>query len=233
LPPGQLDMLESVLVRARTDHKKCIAATIIALIVLSWVLIGRASSRDARGSRPPIPYGWALPISVDLDGDYVADSVNLRSNGFDKTIDISFGNLRTSEVSFAAKSADHGKLVVRDIDGDGDLDLIWVPDHDQKTAVVLINDGKGDFDEAKDNTPYASQLNALLSGDSSDEHSLQAGHQIYSLSSSSFREIAFTEINRSVCATIRLISFAGFNAFGNRSAFLSYLRKRGPPLILS
>src|SRR5215471_9970545 len=58
-----------------------------------------------------------------------------------------------------------GRLISKDIDGDGDLDLIWIGANEQRSAVVLVNDGAGDFTEAKDNAPYAAALEALLSSD--------------------------------------------------------------------
>jgi len=171
---------------------------------------------------------------ADFDGDEAIDSVKLHSNGFDKIIDIKFADLRTTEFSFAATSLDQGALIAKDIDDDGDMDLVWVAGRDKNTAVVLINDGKGDFTQAKNNTPYASELNALLdSSDPSDQHSLQAGHQIFSLTSSSFSDISLPIGNGFAGPTNYETRFISFNGFADRSAFLSYLHKRGPPLILS
>ena len=217
----------------RTDPRRAIAAALALLTVITWVPITRGSSRDARRilQRLPVLSGSMLPFLADLDGDFAADSVKLSSNGFDKTIDIKFANLRTREFSFAAKSVEQGTLIAKDIDGDGDLDLIWITGRNQKTAVVLINDGKGDFTKASDNAPYAPALNALLSSsDPSNQNSLQAGHQVLSLSSSSSPDIGAGAASKFTVPTIRAECFVGFNGFGNLLAFLSYLHKRGPPL---
>lgn len=178
------------------------------------------------------PLSWTSQALADLDRDFKADRAILRSNGFQKTIDIRFANLRTRAFSFVTPSQDQGKLVTEDIEHDGDVDLIWIGA--QKGAVVLINDGKGDFTEAKDNAPYAAELNALLrSGDSSDPASLQAADDSHPLVSSPFSDIAAAAAGRFICPTIRSASFAGVDPCNHQSPFLGDPHKRGPPLILS
>src|SRR5216683_5963361 len=233
-----LAMLECLSVgRAMFQRSRSrIAAVLIALIGLSWVPLAHASLHDTPKPRPrsTVLSALDLPFIYDLDGDLRADRISLQSNGFDKSISIKFGNARNSVLGFTASSADQGTLVAEDIDHDGDLDLIWVGSSVQKAAVVFINDGKGDFAEAKDNAPYLAELNALLSStDPSDQHSLQAGRQTYSLTSSSFPDIGLAVASRFTCPKIRLTSFAGFDGISNQQGFFAYLRKRGPPLILS
>jgi len=208
----------------------------MALICLCSAPIGRAAPRGS-GRIPAASLILAqstLPVLADFDGDHVPDSVKLRSDGFAKTINFKFADLRTSEFKFVATSTDQGSLIGRDIDGDGDLDLIWIVGRNKDSAVVLINDGKGDFTQAKDNAPYASELNALVSsGDPSDQHSLQAVHQNLSLTSLSFPDIGLTTANRLLTPETGPGLRIAFNGLASRSAFLSYLHKRGPPLILS
>jgi hypothetical protein len=223
-------------VAVKNDQRKHALAVLMTLIVLSWVPLAPASLHDNPKSpaRLTVTSAPDLPATYDLDGDLRDDRIGLLSNGFHKTISIRFGNARNSELGFTASTSDRGALIAEDIDHDGDLDLIWVGSSVQKTAVVFINDGKGDFAEAKDNAPYASELNALLSSsDPSDQNSFQAGRQTYSLTSSSFPDIGLAVADRSAYPTIHLPSFESFDGFANRSGLLSYLRKRGPPLILS
>ena len=208
----------------------------MALTVLSGVPLAHASLHDTT-KHPPKSAALSvrnLPVVYDLDGDFRSDRVSLQSNGFDKSISIKFGNARNAELGFTARSADRGTLVADDIDHDGDLDLIWVGSSERETAVIWINDGKGDFTEARDNAPYASELDSLLSSsDPSDQRSLQAGRQTYSLTSSSSPDIGLAVASRFACPIIHLASFAGFHGLAHRQPFLAYLHKRGPPVILS
>ena len=228
-------MLESVLMSREGNSRQAVAAILIAIAALSCVPLSRATSRErSQRTQTILPSLTALPVLADLDGDHVPDSVNLDSSGFHKTIDIRFANLRIREVTFAATSADRGTLIAKDIDNDGDVDLIWVTGRDKSAAVVLINDGKGDFERATDNSPYASQLNALLSNsDPSNQDSIQAGHHRFGLSSSSFPDINVTLADRLSDPAHYTMLVLSFNGFSDRAAFLSYLHKRGPPAIPS
>ena len=219
-----------------TGLREVTALVLLILVALSWVPLGRASSlRSCRRSYSfPSDFRPTLAVLADFDGDRAIDNIKLHSNGFDKIIDIKFANLRTAEFRFAATSLDQGALIAKDIDGDGDVDLVWVAGRHKNTAVVLINDGKGDFTRAKENAPYATALNELLdSSDPSDQNSLQAGHQILSLASSSFPHISLPMAGRFAGPTGYWVRCFSFNGFADRSAFLSYLHKRGPPTILS
>lgn len=212
------------------------AAALLVLIASTWLPIAHASLRHAarKSQQTLVRFGSALPFLADLDGDKAADRVKLSSNGFAKTVDIKFANLRTSEFSFAANTCDEGTLVAKDIDGDGDIDLIWLANRYKQNAVVLINDGKGDFTRAEDNAPYAAALDRLVSSsDPTDQDSVQAGKQTLSLTSSSSPDIAASASSWLRCPTFQSVSFAGAEGFTNRSAFLSYIHKRGPPRILS
>lgn len=206
---------------------------LIALAVLSCVPITRGSSPHIP-RKSQLPILSALPVFADLDGDYAPDSVKLLSDGLEKTIDIQFANLRTSRFSFASESVESGRLIAGDINGDGHVDLIWAAGRDLKTAVILLNNGKGDLTQARDNSPYTDQLKALLSaGDPSDQHSVQARRSSIGLTSPSFSDIALTPTNRFASPTLYLDRIIEFNGFNDRSAFLSYLHKRGPPLVFS
>lgn len=229
-------MLESVSVKRRTKSSRAIAAGLIALTMLAWLPVVHASALPLARNlhRIPIEMWSTWPLQADLDGDRALDSVKLSSSGYDKTIDIKFGSLRISEFSFAADPSDRGTLIARDIDRDGDVDLIWIANREQKSAVVLINDGNGDFTRAKDSAEYATELSALLNcSDPTDQDSLQVARHTVSLFSSSFSSIGPIANRKLPYHTIQSISFVGANGFSNRAAFLSYLHKRGPPLTIS
>ncbi len=201
----------------------------MALIVLPWAPIAlRGAPRASESITLPV---LSLPITADLDGDSRADTVSLLSSGFDKTIQIKFGNSRNSNLNFTAKSADRGIVLAYDINHDGHPDLIWVASSGQKTAVVLINDGNGNFTAAKDNTPYISEISALLgSSDPSHQNSLQRGRQAQILTSSPSSDAALGATSEPSDATTYSVLFSGFDRRAERSASVPYLRKRGPPL---
>ena len=210
---------------------------VLALVVLTSLPILAGSTRHASPELKPSPViAWrtGLPVAdADFDGDQAIDSVRLSSNGPDKTVDISFGNRRTREFKFVSNTPGRGMLVARDIDNDGDVDLIWVANPDQRNAVVLLNDGNGVFTEAKDNAAFTSQLSALLGNDDpANEDSLQTAHQFVSLITSAFAHFAILNgigLPSSTAGTVSLISFGGFST---RAAFHAYLHKRGPPASL-
>lgn len=88
------------------------------------------------------------PASADFDGDRVVDSLIVDRTGWQLSVAIHLS--RTQKVSFlpvdSARSVT-GSLTVRDLDHDGDTDLVWkgtfslIP----PAVVVWLNDGTGRF----------------------------------------------------------------------------------------
>src|SRR5215813_2670617 len=187
-------MLQCASMRGRSSQNKCITALLLVVVALSWVLPvhGSFCGTPRNHSRPKVPAELNLPVAYDLDNDLRADYLSLLSNGFDKTIQIRFGNARNRKLTFTSVSANPGTLLADDIDHDGDLDLIWLASLDQKTAVVWINDGSGDFSEAADSAQYGAELNRVISeSDSPDPHTLQASRSTSPFAQSS-ADILFT-----------------------------------------
>jgi hypothetical protein len=96
--------------------------------------------------RPPFSSGASQVLS-DLDGDGRADLGTLNSGAFHHNIELHLS--RTDEWAVlpvrAAVSGD-GALSAQDIDGDGDIDLLWqraLPPH---VVMVWLNDGAGQFE---------------------------------------------------------------------------------------
>src|ERR1700737_1850249 len=110
-----------------TAPQKAIIAVLMALIFFPCAPITIKSSVYGRSSgSSPNRFEWNSPALADFDGDSRADSVGLRSSGSRKIIDIRFASLRISRFTFNTENHDHGRLVCRDIDADGDLDLVWI-----------------------------------------------------------------------------------------------------------
>ena len=169
-----------------------------------------------------------------LDKDIVPDRVTLESNGFEKTIHIRFGNSRNQHVGFSTGSDEDGKLVAGDIDHDGDVDLIWLGAAEHKRAVVLINQGEGDFIEANDNAPYTAELDELFStGDQPNNRLIKHRPKPSTLTSSTFSDIA-----RTLPAELHVpeIKISFVNTANPKTCSLGFLKsdpQRGPPSILS
>ncbi len=213
-----------------------VAAVLTALLVLPWAAFARPSSAIGRNISPipPMLYRVACPLWLDVDGDSRLENIRLLSNGFSKTLAIRFGNSRYSNVSFETKSANRGVLFAYDIDHDSQAELIWVSSfHQPKTAVVLDDDGKGNFIAAKDDAHYAQELSSLLLGDSPpDPYSFQfTRHERASTSSSSHLILPATR--QLVCETAPMTLFAGVELCASQFVFLRYVHKRGPPLVVS
>jgi len=219
----------------RTAQRKAITAVLIALIALLCVPSGFNSSVRKGNSETLQPRLASRSfVLADLDGDSRADSVRLRSSGTNKIVDVRFASLRTGKFSFLTTSRELGRLIGKDIDGDGDLDLIWRGTGEEKSAVVLINDGRGNFAAAGDNTPYAAEIHAIASDSDPSSHPFfQAASHFHSLVSSPFSNSAGPSSSWLIRITNVTASFPGFDRSTYQSPFTGALHKRGPPRILS
>jgi len=221
-------------VPAPSSARRATALTLIALFVFSC--IPRVHAHHRKHSLPPVTNQSPLSFSAaaHFDGDVRQDRVTLHSNGYDKTISIRFGDLRDTKIGFTTCSFDDGRLVARDIDRDGDVDLVWFGNVDPKAAVVWMNDGEGNFAELTDNSPYASGLDDLFgAGDPSDSHSLKRKRKSSTLASSSFHEVGLHVLPGVQRHTVSIASLPIPRLLNFQSHFAAYLRKRGPPLRLS
>lgn len=221
--------------QARIDLTKATAKVLIALFVLSCV--SRAHPWQHHNHKAQSKAADSLlrsSAAYELDTDLKADQVELESNGFDKTISIKFGNLRSKELGFTTRSDDAGKLIAGDLDRDGDVDLIWIGSEDRNDAVVLINQGEGNFAEVSDNAPYASELDELFNtGDSPQKRSLKKHRKSSSLTSSSFSDIGLGLEIRFRAPTVQEHSVTTVERVADRLVILTHVSPRGPPSILS
>ena len=204
---------------------------LIALFVLSGILRAHAHPHPGKTSnRPNQQLTNLLAEASDFDADVRQDRATLQSNGYDKTVKIRFGNARSSQVAFKASTDDAGRLVTGDIDRDGDVDLIWVGEADRKEAVVLLNDGEGNFAAAGDSAQYLSELDDLFnSGDPSQNRSLKRRQKTRVLASASLHDVGLPVFIRLQSTSIALERFSVHEPLTVQSLFENHLAKRGPP----
>lgn len=213
---------------------KATAKVLIALILLSCLSRAHPWRHNTHKTHSgPSVTTFRSPAAYELDADFKADQVIFEPNGFAKTISIKFGNLQNKEFAFTTSTDDDGNLVAGDIDRDGDVDLIWVGSRDRNNAVVLINRGDGNFVEAADNTPYASDLDGLFDPGSSHPRSVKKHHKSSSLTSSSFSDLALDLEFRFRAPAVQPNYVATVERVAYRRALLTHVPKRGPPAILS
>jgi hypothetical protein len=209
------------------------AKILIALFTLSCVV--RAYPWRPHKSDHHLPANSSsasLRGFYQLDRDLVADRVTLEANGCEKTIKIRFGNFRIERLGFNTGSDEDGKLVAGDIDRDGDVDLIWIGNAVQRNAVVLLNEGDGNFVEANDSDAYAGELDGLFGNDSSGQRRVGHHRKNASLVSSTFSETAQVASARLLSPPPGSSTRATFTRLTDPLVFLASIPQRGPPRIL-
>ena len=87
---------------------------------------------------------WALS---DLDGDGLADLVLLDPGGLQHNIELHLSRTDGRVVlPLSVEAEGGGSLSVQDIDGDGDMDLLWQEARPLHEVLVWLNDGTGRFE---------------------------------------------------------------------------------------
>lgn len=219
--------------RIKSHIEKMAIRALAALLLAPWLSL--ISTPAAAGVQPlyhspHFAVEENLPIISDFDGDCLADESKLFSNGSEKTIQLKFANLQDSQLHFTSRGADRGRLFAVDIDGDGDVDLVWVSQSQEPADVVWLNDGKGNFDAAKDDTPYTGKINALLgTNDPSDESFTAGSCPTHILTSPSAPDVALLTTSRPANETKSVTRLRVVGVPNTNSTYLSDLRKRGPP----
>ena len=93
----------------------------------------------------PARYENYLPILSDFDGDGRLDQAELHVAGTHHCIRVRFGSFRETHLDLGARSLSGGMLLVRDVNNDNNLDLIWVYRSSFERTLVWLNDGAGHF----------------------------------------------------------------------------------------
>jgi hypothetical protein len=129
-------------------HSAVVLLLGVAIAVASRCPCAWAQNREALPSPSFQFQSGASPAVADFDGDRIVDLWTLDQTGWQPNIAVFLS--RTQDVTTLAVDSSHagaGSLAVRDLDADGDTDMVW------KAAVPLVpleiivwlNDGGGHF----------------------------------------------------------------------------------------
>lgn len=124
-----------------------IAGLLFALLVLAAMPFGAGSSARADAATAlGMRFGQALTLA-DFDHDGKLDRARLASTGLHRSIEIR--PTRTGQISwlhFETRNNTPGSLFSKDLDNDGNTDLIWTDLLHTDAIVVWSGDGTGRFE---------------------------------------------------------------------------------------
>jgi hypothetical protein len=203
---------------------------LIALLLVPWLHVVPAYSTP-RQTTPTFGSGLFvhdLPVFSDFDGDDKLDQAALSSDGRLKEIHVTLGTSSWSSLTFDSGVPERGRLVSGDIDGDGDVDLVWVAASDTTRHVTWFADGRGHFSTGRE--PEFRRIEPLLGN----SESLLADN-------SDSQELACVPLSASLVAPQNLVHdhhvslaetwLAAAQPRVISPSCLSVLRKRGPPSV--
>ena len=132
----------------------CIRAGISGLVSLLLALTASwASLFSLRRAGEPFlgrtqPHSSTSPtLSADLDGDGLVDQATLGIGGLQNSIELDLSRAgELAVLQFSPKTGDSGALFARDLDSDGDTDLLWRGGLPPQEVIVWLNDGSGRFE---------------------------------------------------------------------------------------
>jgi hypothetical protein len=146
---------------------------ILRIVTVSlWISSSVFAATRSATSPAPLSSEWtSIPgnnlnavVFSDFDHDQILDRAVLSSHGRNKSIALTLGRMSWKLLQFDSEVSDSGELVSKDIDGDGDVDLIWLTQLGPVKFVVWLNNGKGDFSMELPSDQDPGRLQSLLSG---------------------------------------------------------------------
>jgi hypothetical protein len=117
-----------------------------SVLLCAFFTLGALSSTVGQTvPSPQLPVVASLP--VDLDGDGITDPILHERDSGQETASFTLSrNGAFSVVHFAPATSEATRLSAQDVDGDGDVDLLWSHPLHVAIGLVCFNNGFGHFD---------------------------------------------------------------------------------------
>ena len=181
----------------------------------------------------PVFSAYTLPVLSDFDGDNKLDEAQLHSQGRLKWINVRLGSPSWKSFYFDSGLSERGSLVSRDVDSDGDADLIWTSQSKPQRLVVWLGDGHGEFSVVKEPAPYLNKIQELLADDSGARLADDSDNRNPACVPLTYVSMGLDSgtYERHIASSNRLPRISPVPALYTRC--LSVLRKRGPPAKLA
>jgi len=187
-------------------------------------------------NRAPLPIPLTLPAQAvaDFDGDRLPDRAELVSDGFQKSIQLTFSSRRAPSLHFSFESLQPGSIYTEDIDRDSDDDLIWVSDGQSAHTALWLNNGIGELARVSDPSAYATEIKSLVDGESRNGSlSSSASGRLRATAASGFHLPALHDDHLSEAPHFTSLKSPRRGCEAALSPCISRYPKRGPPSFFS
>jgi hypothetical protein len=135
--------------KGRSFLLKFATFAVIALLaarVYSATALAHHELSETPSQSTALRFGQSLALA-DFDGDDQVDRAMLTGTGRNKSLEIYLSHTNARAVlHFDTKTSERGSLYTRDIDSDGDNDLIWTDLLHPDDVVIWLDDGTGRFE---------------------------------------------------------------------------------------
>jgi len=196
-------------------------------VLFAWFILavpGFAGSHPSFSSQ-------ASPILSDFNRDNKLDQAELVSDGTEKKIRVSLGDFGWKFLAFDSGVLDRGRLLSDDVDSDGDADLLWISLSSPRQFVLWLGDGRGNFSIATGGKQDRLQellhpeKRSGLASDSADNepNDVAPSPTVVAIE---HRRLPYHD---AFSARLQVVDLTP-NVY---AAFLSDVRKRGPPALFS
>jgi len=133
----------------RAFQLKIVTLALITLLVAQVYAVSalpRQENQKAPKSSRFLQFGQSLALA-DFDGDDRLDKATLSGTGHNKSLEIRLSHTKARTLlHFDTLSNERGSLFAKDVDNDGDNDLIWTDLLHPDDVVIWLDDGTGHFE---------------------------------------------------------------------------------------